>query len=95
MVTFDYAPNPTFMEAAARFIKRPEVRAMVRSTPVLVTLIVCGTVLGAAFLAVVGLLLWYGRDAGALLDFVQTALMIVMARHMQQIRRNGNGIPKP
>lgn len=47
-----------------------EVKRMMKTTAVMVTLIVCGTVLGLALLSVIGILLYYGKDTAALLTLV-------------------------
>jgi hypothetical protein len=41
---------------------------------VVVTMIICGTVLGMALLAIVGILLFYGKDTAALLTLVNVVI---------------------
>lgn len=47
-----------------------EVKSMTQSRAVMVTLIICGTILGLALLSVVGILLYFGKDTAALLTLV-------------------------
>lgn len=47
-----------------------EVKEMMQSRSVMVTLIICGTVLGLALLSVIGVLLYFGKDTAALLTLV-------------------------
>ena len=43
---------------------------MQQSRAVMVTLIICGTILGLALLSVIGVLLYFGKDTAALLTLV-------------------------
>lgn len=81
MVTLDVAA-PTSWWTEVREAMRDAMRS---STPVLVTMIVCGTILGLALVGVLGWLAWAQRDASTVLGLVNLLISAFLLKRVSDV----------